>query len=594
MGRGVRVLLLVAALVTAACSSDGRSAGDEATGTAGDEADGEGDVPDGGGGRDDALPSPGELIEAVEHDAGDGRSWTIRYLSTGVQGSLVEVSGMVWAPADADPGAEVVSWAHGTVGVADRCAPSASPGLTPAPVAMLLDAGYVVTVTDYEGLGTEGTHPYLVGTSEGRSVIDIVRAARQLGAGSEGGAGTGADAGLDVGPRYAVAGLSQGGHAALWAGQIAGDYAPELELVGVVAAAPAAGLSDLMRTVGTGAQGFAVMAAYAYAETYDDIMLGDYFTAEAIERMAVVERGCSAEVFAEFLDVGYDRMVQPAAWDGDRPVGPLADRLAENEVATGQAIDAPVLLVQGEVDAIVDRRLVEAVQDRYCAAGTDAAYSLYLGGGHVDTIVTAADDVTGWLADRFAGVDGPDGCATTDPDLEAIRLAEQTEPAVDGTLLDGVTPPGYDDLVDEGTAPPLEACPGTPRFGGLAPVAYSSSVWAVEAVTGPFLDAFVARFASPAEASAAIQAHDRELIGCGTFIDPVTTAEGSFARVDAPAMGDESFATTFSGGLGAIPVSRYGLVVRVGDTLYGASESRGFTGADPDVARAAVEVMLAS
>ena len=44
----------------------------------------------------------------------------------------------------------------------------------------LVDAGYVVAATDYEGLGTPGVHPYLVGESEGRSVLDAARAARAL------------------------------------------------------------------------------------------------------------------------------------------------------------------------------------------------------------------------------------------------------------------------------------------------------------------------------------------------------------------------------------------------------------------------------
>jgi acetyl esterase/lipase len=43
-----------------------------------------------------------------------------------------------------------------------------------------LARGYAVVRTAYEGLGTPGVHPHLVGTSEGRSVLDMVRAARRL------------------------------------------------------------------------------------------------------------------------------------------------------------------------------------------------------------------------------------------------------------------------------------------------------------------------------------------------------------------------------------------------------------------------------
>ena len=62
-------------------------------------------------------------------------------------------------------------------------APSLSPsllGLSPA-VALLVRAGYVVTVPDYQGLGSDhGYHPYLEPTTAGYNVIDAARAARKL------------------------------------------------------------------------------------------------------------------------------------------------------------------------------------------------------------------------------------------------------------------------------------------------------------------------------------------------------------------------------------------------------------------------------
>jgi acetyl esterase/lipase len=95
----------------------------------------------------------------------------------------------------------------------------------------MVGRGYVVAATDYPGLGTPETHPYLVGESEARAVLDSVRAAREL---------TGAPA------RFAVWGHSQGGQAALFTGIMAKSYAPELDLVGVAAAAPATELETLL------------------------------------------------------------------------------------------------------------------------------------------------------------------------------------------------------------------------------------------------------------------------------------------------------------------------------------------------------------
>src|SRR5690606_4921315 len=111
----------------------------------------------------------------------------------------------------------------GTTGIADECAPSRSPraseGLLFGPAT---ERGYLVALSDYEGLGTPGRHPYLVGESEGRSVLDAAKAAAQL-------------PGADAGPDLAIMGYSQGGHGALWAGQLAGSRAPDHELLGTVA-----------------------------------------------------------------------------------------------------------------------------------------------------------------------------------------------------------------------------------------------------------------------------------------------------------------------------------------------------------------------
>ena len=100
-----------------------------------------------------------------------------------------------------------------------------------AQLAGYLRAGYAVVAPDYEGLGTPGVHPYLIGKSEGRSVLDSVRAARKVAPG--------------IGRRVAIMGHSQGGHAALWATAMAHSYTPELKVRATVAFAPASHIKDL-------------------------------------------------------------------------------------------------------------------------------------------------------------------------------------------------------------------------------------------------------------------------------------------------------------------------------------------------------------
>ena len=174
----------------------------------------------------------GTLLEyAVADDValGDATAYRIAYTSTSVAGDPIIVTGLASVPAgDApDDGWPTLTISHGTTGIADECAPSKQPKANEFTlVTGLAGDRYLVAATDYEGLGTAGRHPYLVGESEGRSSIDALLAARQL---------------PDAHPsdRFATVGYSQGGHGSLWTSQVAADWAPDLELVGTFSGAPA-------------------------------------------------------------------------------------------------------------------------------------------------------------------------------------------------------------------------------------------------------------------------------------------------------------------------------------------------------------------
>jgi pimeloyl-ACP methyl ester carboxylesterase len=165
----------------------------------------------------------------------------VLYTSRTPRGKLAAVSGSVAVPRGKPPkrGWPVITWAHGTTGVADVCAPTRDFLGTPnrtgetyinPELNAWLAAGYAVLRTDYQGLGTPGRHSFLVGKAEGRGVLDIVQAARELD--------------LRIGKRYLIAGHSQGGHAALFAAGEARKYLPKLRLRGTVAFAPASHLLE--------------------------------------------------------------------------------------------------------------------------------------------------------------------------------------------------------------------------------------------------------------------------------------------------------------------------------------------------------------
>src|SRR3954447_13517208 len=138
---------------------------------------------------------------------GGAGSRLLLYRSTGARGKAAAVSGVLTIPKGKAPkgGWPVVTYAHGTTGIADVCAPSRDSASNPAHglnayayplLQRWLKAGYAVLRTDYAGLGTPGAHAFLNGHAEGYSVLDAVRAARQLD--------------KRIGRRVAIAGHSQG------------------------------------------------------------------------------------------------------------------------------------------------------------------------------------------------------------------------------------------------------------------------------------------------------------------------------------------------------------------------------------------------
>ncbi len=339
---------------------------------------------------------PGSLVSAEPVSGFVGRGWRVLYGSTSLADEPIEVSGLVMVPSgDPPPGGwPVVSWAHGTTGLADECAPSRDPGSTLAVAEVVLAQGYMVVATDYEGLGTPGPHPYLVGESEGRGVLDIARLARDpMFGGSD---------------RVLIWGASQGGQAALFAGQIAGRYAPDLDVVGVVASAPASGMAGAGRLAGTPLQGFLAMGLAGIAAARPELDLTPYVTEEALSRFDALEQGCTAEVFAAFADLDADSMIHREAWSFPMTPddGPLGLALWENDPGR-EPVAAPVLIVQGDADLIVRPDSTAVVRDRLCSLGTQVDYRLYEGAGHVDVNTVSVLEVLDWITARFEGVAPP-------------------------------------------------------------------------------------------------------------------------------------------------------------------------------------------
>jgi len=162
-----------------------------------------------------------------------GTAYRVMYVSKGSSGAKIAVTGMIFIPLNTTDALNAIAWGHGTVGVADKCAPSKWPMLYPVYewpnygeiILTILENGYAAVAPDYEGLGTPGLHPWLHHESAGNTIIDGIRAYRNLAT---------AVGGFTTTNRWGVWGHSQGAMAARAANVLANDTAPELTFVGSV------------------------------------------------------------------------------------------------------------------------------------------------------------------------------------------------------------------------------------------------------------------------------------------------------------------------------------------------------------------------
>jgi fermentation-respiration switch protein FrsA (DUF1100 family) len=363
-------------------------------------------------GPPDPVPvaDPGSLVssEVVEAPEVHGTVHRVMYVSRSLRDQPIVVSGLVAIPDDpaaAGRGHDVVAWAHGTTGIADVCAPSLDGPESVPLLNELLDAGYVVTATDYEGLGTPGRHPYIVGESEARGVLDSVRAAGRLD-------------GVELSGRTVVWGHSQGGHAAMFALNIAETWAPELDLVGVVAGAPPSQLDLIFDALEASPFRFyLLMAAAGINAAYGDdaAPLGAVLTAEGQQAVNLVDQGCTAELAGATGDLTTDALVaaDPATVPG------WAELLRANDpgrFASGSS--APLLVIHGGNDEQIPTAASALMFDQLCAVDQDQTRWVYPGQSHAGVIGPSIDDMLTWIGHRFDGEPTPDTMVPTgQPDV---------------------------------------------------------------------------------------------------------------------------------------------------------------------------------
>ena len=352
--------------------------------------------------------SPGELVRSERLvGAPEGAvAWRVLYRSTDARGDELVTSAVVVAPDGPGPDSRrpVVAWGHPTTGTAPRCAPSrgVDPFVLIEGLTDFIDAGYTVVAADYPGMGVAGPSSYLIGGTAAHAVLDSVRAARSI-----------PDAG--AGDDLLLWGHSQGGHAALFAAQEAGEYAPELTLRGVAVAAPAAELTDLLRADIDQVSGVTIgsyaLDAYAgfYGPDTSGVELSTVLTEpaqasiDAMSAMCLLGQQHALHALARPLvgDFLTRDLATTAPWD---------ELLAENTPG-GAPIDVPVLVAQGLADRLVVPRTTDAFVERLCASGEHVEYRTYERIDHGLVAERALPAVRPWFEAVLAGDDVPNTCS---------------------------------------------------------------------------------------------------------------------------------------------------------------------------------------
>jgi pimeloyl-ACP methyl ester carboxylesterase len=329
------------------------------------------------------------------------RGWRILYATTVDDSTPATAVATVFAPTDPPAGPRpVIAWEHATTGLLQKCMPS----LVSAPTEgipgrdRIVMAGWVVVATDYSFAEKGGPHPYLIGEGEARAALDSVRAARQM---SE----------LTLDKRMVAWGHSQGGHAALWTGILGTRYAPDLEILGVAAIAPAANLKNILAMNVAVDKRFGAYLALSYSRFYPDITFEQALRPEALDAARQIVNLC------DFVPPEDSERIEALATTFDGPAlatssnKALQARLEQN--TPDGLIKAPVVIAQGLSDNVVPPSATDAYVEERCSAGQRLEYWTFAGRDHFTIAQPGApleQLLIRWTTARFANEPAASGC----------------------------------------------------------------------------------------------------------------------------------------------------------------------------------------
>jgi hypothetical protein len=337
-----------------------------------------------------------EPIAAQPELTAAGRQERILYTSTDARwkSGVIPVSGTLYLPKGQAPsgGWPLVAWAHGTLGVADVCAPSWV-GHKPRDATYInrwLQEGFAVVATDYQGLGGPGPHPYLFWEAEGRSVLDAVRAALAANPGT-------------IANELVITGQSQGSASSIGASRIAPTYAPDLKLhatiaTGVLPEFPE-GPIKLPEVLGvTGTTRYTMLRLVGGSLRDGGPSADELVTDQARPLLTMARETCGDGIRAyerqHSIDMGNAFTVAPTRL--------TALMLPATEMSLVR-MPAPLFLGTGLADRTIPPQHQYAATAALCAAGNPLMWKTYPGITHNGGVNAAFDDELRFVRSALSG-----------------------------------------------------------------------------------------------------------------------------------------------------------------------------------------------
>jgi pimeloyl-ACP methyl ester carboxylesterase len=187
---------------------------------------------------------------------------------------------------------------------------------------------------------------------------------------------------------------------------MAPDHAPDANLVGAVAAAPAVEYTRVFPMLdGSEHFPFLLMASAGFQAANPDVVLADLMTEEGL---AATER------LSTTCDNTFEQLAGGRIADHFR-ADPMSDptfaAMLEENSPGNEAIEVPTLVVQGEADDLVPVESAGWFLERACAAGSPTIeVATFPGADHHSVLVDARPAIHEFVTARLAGEPAPTAC----------------------------------------------------------------------------------------------------------------------------------------------------------------------------------------